>query len=186
MATRSRQQQPAVAQLLLDKAWQALRSFQADIATQRTAAGALLQQVSAQRPDDDGQARQLFECYEFRALARLASKQRKIDSPDSVAGLTRMLQATREDQDLPGSDDAQELKAVHHFREALQRQHADRLVTQAIMAAPQDAGPLNPQKLALRSLAIMRDESPAYLARFVSYVDAVFWLERLDTLPPTQ
>ena len=103
-----------------------------------------------------------------------------------IPSLTRQLQAGTGESDSATSGDSQELKAVHHFREALQRQHADKLVTQAIMDAPESAGPLNPQKLALRSLAIMREESPEYLARFVSYVDTVFWLERLDLSPPAK
>jgi hypothetical protein len=34
--------------------------------------------------------------------------------------------------------------------------------------------------LAIRSLSTMQDISPAYLNRFISYVDTLFWLEQAD------
>lgn len=71
-----------------------------------------------------------------------------------------------------------DLRAASFFREARQQQHADRLVAREAQEAPEDCGPLNPQKLAIRSLLAMRDLSPAYLGRFVAYVDTLFWLEK--------
>ena len=71
-----------------------------------------------------------------------------------------------------------ELRAARLFREARQQQHAHRLVAREAQEAPEDCGPLNPQKLAIRSLLAMRDLSPAYLGRFVAYVDTLFWLEK--------
>tara|TARA_R110002073_G_scaffold39270_16_gene112119 strand:+ start:6827 stop:7516 length:690 start_codon:yes stop_codon:yes gene_type:complete len=186
MTARAERQHTAVARLLLSKAWHALQSYQTQLVEQRAAAAPLLEQASARHPDLAEQARQLYDSCEFKALRRLARTQQQYDAPDSLASLTRQLQAGTGESDSATSGDSQELKAVHHFREALQRQHADKLVTQAIMDAPESAGPLNPQKLALRSLAIMREESPEYLARFVSYVDTVFWLERLDLSPPAK
>jgi hypothetical protein len=72
---------------------------------------------------------------------------------------------------------ARELKAAGHFRESLRQHRADRLVARALLEAPAESGPLNPEKLAIRSLAAMRDLSPAYLARFSAYVETLFWLE---------
>lgn len=72
---------------------------------------------------------------------------------------------------------AGELRAARYFRDALQQRHADQLVSRVVREAPEDCGPLNPQKLATRSLQAMRELSPAYLSRFVSYVDTLFWLE---------
>jgi hypothetical protein len=76
------------------------------------------------------------------------------------------------------ADSPGELRAAGFFREARQQQHADRLVAREAEEAPEDSGPLNPQKLAIRSLLAMRDLSPAYLGRFVAYVDTLFWLEK--------
>ena len=70
-----------------------------------------------------------------------------------------------------------ELKSVHRLRGSQGRRRADRLLAQAILEAPADSGPLNPQMLAVRTLSAMRDLSPAYLGRLVSYVETLFWLE---------
>ena len=74
----------------------------------------------------------------------------------------------------------QELRAARRFQSALVSLNADRVVTDALEGIPEDCGPLNPQRLATRSLATMRDLSPHYLSRFVSYIDTLFWLEQAD------
>lgn len=71
----------------------------------------------------------------------------------------------------------QELKAARRFHSAMVKLNADKVVTQALEEVPEAAGPLNPQRLATQSLAVMRDLSPHYLSRFVSYIDTLFWLE---------
>jgi len=55
---------------------------------------------------------------------------------------------------------------------------SDKLVTRAIREGPKNAGPLNQQMLAIRSLTTMRKLSPQYLNRFISYIDTLFWLEQ--------
>mgnify|MGYP001828863269 FL=1 len=74
----------------------------------------------------------------------------------------------------------QELKAARRFHAAMVRLNADKVVTQALQEVPEGAGPLNPQRLATHSLTTMRDLSPHYLSRFVSYIDTLFWLEQAD------
>jgi hypothetical protein len=70
-----------------------------------------------------------------------------------------------------------ELKSAGYMRESLQEQIARNLAVTARDDALPDSGPLNPQKLVIRSLAKMHDLSPTYLARFVAYVDTLFWLD---------
>lgn len=74
----------------------------------------------------------------------------------------------------------EELRAARRFQSAMVRQNADNTVTRALAEIPPDCGPLNPQRLATRSLQAMRDLSPHYLNRFVSYIDTLFWLENAD------
>jgi hypothetical protein len=73
-----------------------------------------------------------------------------------------------------------ELKSMRYFRNTWSRLSVDRQVTQAIEQGPENAGPLNSHLLVLRSLALMRDISPDYLNRFVSYVDTLLWLDQAD------
>jgi hypothetical protein len=66
---------------------------------------------------------------------------------------------------------------VEQFRQQLGKISVQKQVTQAIAQAPQNAGPINSHMLVLRSLGLMRDLSPDYLNRFMSYVDTLLILE---------
>ncbi|CAA0101906.1 Uncharacterised protein [Halioglobus japonicus] len=185
IAQRSLQQDGAVADLLAEKAHQALKTYESSWADQYAEMASLVEKTAAQQPALTEQLANLLEAGDFSAVKRLARRRQTPDKTDSFPGLTQLLQ-TNADDDGALPTDSQELKSVRYFRDALQRQHADRLVSHALMDAPEDAGPLNPQKLALQSLSIMREISPAYLGHFVSYLDTLFWLEKLDAMPPAK
>lgn len=74
--------------------------------------------------------------------------------------------------------DPGELKSTRRLRESLVTRNADKLVTRALQEAPENPGPLNPRMLAIRSLSAMRELSPHYLTRFVSYTETLLWLEQ--------
>jgi hypothetical protein len=73
-----------------------------------------------------------------------------------------------------------ELKSVRQFRNTWSKLSANKQVAQALDQAPKNAGPINSHMLVLRSLALMRDISPDYLNRFVSYVDTLLCLNQGD------
>jgi hypothetical protein len=74
-----------------------------------------------------------------------------------------------------------ELKSVERFRNTWSKLSASKQVTQALDQAPKNAGPINSHRLVLCSLALIRDISPDYLNRFVSYADTLLCLDRGDT-----
>ena len=128
----------------------------------------------------------------LRELTELLNNlQGQEDDPD-IAPLEQTLRqqelelvgAIAKQADQPPSANAalrqEELKAARRFHSAMVRLNADKAVTQALAEVPEESGPLNPQRLATRSLATMRDLSPHYLSRFVSYIDTLFWLEQAD------
>lgn len=71
-----------------------------------------------------------------------------------------------------------ELKTLRYFRSTWSRLSAHQRLTQSLAQVPANAGPLNSQHLVHRALTLMRDASPEYLNRFVSYVDALLWLDQ--------
>ncbi len=71
-----------------------------------------------------------------------------------------------------------ELKAMQLFRETWAKASGERRVTTVVEQAPRDLGPLNSQTLVVRSLTTMRELSPDYANRFVSYIDTLLWLEK--------
>lgn len=75
-----------------------------------------------------------------------------------------------------------ELKTLSYFRSTWSRLSADRRLTQALAAVPENAGPLNSHQLVHRALTLMRELSPEYLHRFMSHVDALLWLDRANAV----
>lgn len=71
-----------------------------------------------------------------------------------------------------------ELKAVDYFRDRWSQLSLEQQFAQAMAQAPDNAGPLNSHLLILRALQCMRDISPDYLYRFMTYADALLWLDQ--------
>ncbi len=76
-----------------------------------------------------------------------------------------------------------ELKSVRDFRSTWTQLSVEKQLTQALAQAPENAGPLNSHQLVLRALSVMRDTAPDYLNRFMSYVDALLWLDQAESQP---
>jgi hypothetical protein len=66
------------------------------------------------------------------------------------------------------------------FRNTWSKLSADKQLNKALDQAPKNAGPINSHMLVLRSLALMREISPDYLNRFISYADTLVCLEQAE------
>ena len=77
-----------------------------------------------------------------------------------------------------GGGDWPDLRSAQRFRETWERIGAEVQVQQARDRAPQNAGPLNPQRLMLDTLARMGELSPHYLRRFLAHTETLLWLEQ--------
>ena len=73
-----------------------------------------------------------------------------------------------------------ELKAIRQHRKTWSELAVDKQLAQAIEQAPDNAGPLNSSSLVHRALSLMREVSPGYLKQFLSYVDALSWMEQIN------
>jgi hypothetical protein len=71
-----------------------------------------------------------------------------------------------------------ELKAIRNSRNTWARLSVDKQVAKALQQAPKNAGPINSHMLVLRSLELMRDISPDYLNRFMSYAETLLCLDQ--------
>lgn len=76
-------------------------------------------------------------------------------------------------------DGSSDLPILDYFRETWSRVSIDKQLRQSLEQVPDNAGPLNSNSLVHRSLALMRELSPGYLQQFLSYVEALSWMERL-------
>lgn len=73
-----------------------------------------------------------------------------------------------------------ELDALDDFRKIWAKVRSDSQMRRSLARSPTNAGPLNSSSLVHRSITLMRELSPGYLQHFLSYVDALSWLERMN------
>jgi Protein of unknown function (DUF2894) len=76
-----------------------------------------------------------------------------------------------------------ELKALRWYRSTWARLSVDQRLSQSRAKVPQQAGPLNTQRLLHQALLAMRDASPDYLQHFMQQVDALLWLDQAQIRP---
>lgn len=66
---------------------------------------------------------------------------------------------------------------LERFRDTWRKVDAVGQVDRALARAPANAGPLNPQRLMVQALDRLRQLSPDYLARLMTQLDALAWLD---------
>ena len=97
------------------------------------------------------------------------------------AHIEQATRAAREAQGLDGPVAASTwpaLRSARRFAETWERLGAELQVQQARQRAPQNAGPLNPHRLMVETLARMGELSPHYLRRFLAHAETLMWLEQ--------
>jgi hypothetical protein len=73
-----------------------------------------------------------------------------------------------------------EMEVLDYFRKTWTKVSTERQFRQSLAQVPGNAGPLNSSSLVHRSLSLMRELSPGYLEQFLSYIDALSWMEQMN------
>lgn len=185
LARRMEGQTERVQQILRGRLGQSLSAFQTRFDQAQCAARDTAAQSSKRYPNAAAELQQLVDAGDFQGLARRVTALEQQHRVVSLAELTRHMAQHAQDipeTSQPGSHSTRpELKSIRYFRNTWSKLSAEKQVTQALLQAPKNAGPINSHMLVLRSLAMMRGISPDYLNRFMSYADTLL---RLD--PATQ
>lgn len=188
LAKRAAMHQGSVKRMLDTRLSQTLAAFKElfDLA-QRDASEAVEQSVQ-QYPHAASDLQQLFAAGDFKELKRRIAHLKASEQCASLGALVRHLeQHYPEDSGmrLAGNTGSRpELKTIRNFRNTWSKLSADKQVAQALEQAPANAGPINSHMLVLRSLALMRDISPDYLNRFMSYADTLLSLDQGEKEKP--
>jgi len=134
------------------------------------------------------QLQRLFNASDFNGLKQCIRDLKKDHQPSPLGALLRYFEQHAPNRllALPGklSGLHTELKIVRSSRNTWSKMSASRQVTRALEQAPKNAGPINSHMLVLRSLALMRDISPDYLNRFMSYADTLLCLDQAEKDKP--
>ncbi|RDU98788.1 DUF2894 domain-containing protein [Trinickia dinghuensis] len=76
-------------------------------------------------------------------------------------------------------DRSPDLPVLDYFRETWSKFSTEKQLRQSLEHVPDKAGPLNSNSLMHRALSLMRELSPGYLQQFLSYAEALSWMEQL-------
>lgn len=190
LAARATAHRGGVRRVLDAKLAQALAAFQERFDHARSDAEDAVARNAAQYPAAADELRRLFDAGDFSGLQRFIATLSRRDEGATLGALVRRLEqhaAQTGDAHVAGgvgsvgsAGSRSELKTIRNFRNVWSKLSADKRVAQALEQAPADAGPINSHMLVLRSLAAMRDISPDYLNRFMSYADALLCLDRCE------
>lgn len=206
LARRTQEHRGAGRHLLEARLEKALDECAARCAEARQAAGETLARAAARHPDAAATLESLYAAGDFAGLRRIAAAldaggrtpladlvayvaERSAPAPgmngapdsraDAVPAASLAKPAAPTDS-ANATGSARELKSLRYFRSTWSALSVDRQLAQALAQGPENAGPLNSHRLVLRSLQLMRDVAPNYLQRFMSYADALLWLERAE------
>ena len=184
LAKRALAHEGSVKRMLDVKLTQALAAFKERFYLAQCEATEVVARSAQQYPHAANDLQQLFVAGDFNGLRRFIATLKASEQCASLSALARQLeQHSPENADArlernPGS--RSELKTIRNFRNTWSKLSADKQVAQALEQAPTNAGPINSHMLVLRSLALMRDISPDYLNRFMSYADTLLCLDQCE------
>jgi hypothetical protein len=189
LARRAAAHQGNARSIIDGKLGEALTEYRERFAQAQDGANGIVARTAEQFPEAADDLRQLCSAGDFRGLhclvARLQSNGYRSPLADLVASVTPR---SPEDGDGGSADDVgpnagahAELKSLRYFRSSWSKLRVDQQLSQALAQAPKNAGPLNSHLLVLQSIKLMREISPEYLNRFVSYADTLLWLDQADS-----
>jgi len=188
--------EPAVRSVIISKIAVILGEFDQAFKEAVSEADARLQRICEQFPDSAGRASTLFAEYEFTQLSRmeeglatqasaehvlnelrnLVSQLNEIsDTENSESGLEAMLFETPAGK---ANNGIKELKSFKKYQAQLERVTTEAFAKRVLEEAPENAGPLNPQRLLIRMLEMMQARSPYYFERMIPYLDSLLWLDQ--------
>lgn len=189
LAKRAMAHQGSVKRMLEVKLSQALAAFKERFDLARCDARESVNRSVMLYPHAANDLERFLAAGDFKGLRRFIASLQRSEQSASLAALVRQLeQSSPENADARVEGNAgsrTELKTIRHFRTTWSKLSADNQVAQALKQAPKNAGPINSHMLVLRSLALMRDISPDYLSRFMSYTDTLLCLDQGEKEKPS-
>lgn len=98
---------------------------------------------------------------------------------NSLAGLVEYVSRSAA-ANADGRSSYPDMEMLEYFRKTWTQLSTERQFRQSLAQVPGNAGPLNSSSLVHRSLSLMRELSPGYLQQFMSYIDALSWMEQMN------
>lgn len=110
----------------------------------------------------------------LKALNHRLQKQSDLHEPNKQPSCSEEHQAFTQER-LPGQD----LQAVKQYQQMFEKMAVERLLNRVMQEIPENAGPLNPERVVIRCLSALQDISPAYAMRLIGYYESLICLQSL-------
>ncbi|WP_250455668.1 DUF2894 domain-containing protein [Caballeronia sp. ATUFL_M2_KS44] len=142
---------------------------------------ALIDALARRATTHEGEARRIIDArlsvlmQDYAREVEAASRTREAQADETP--LARLL----DDMAQHAVSHASHAELLEYFRTVWSKVSAERQLRESLEQVPKNAGPLNSSSLVHRSLALMREVSPAYLQHFLSYVDTLSWMEAMTS-----
>ncbi|MDB5838399.1 MAG: hypothetical protein JWQ23_351 [Herminiimonas sp.] len=190
LAKRAVAHRESVKRMLDAKLARALAAFKERFEQAQCDARETIARTLLQYPHAAGDLQRFFVASDFKGLQRFIATLETSGQRASLGALVRRLEQESPENINRRSEGTAasrpELKTIRNFRNIWSKLSVDKQVTQALEQAPKNAGPINSHMLVLRSLALMRDISPDYLNRFISYADTLLYLDQCEKEKPNK
>ncbi|MDB5853989.1 MAG: hypothetical protein JWR22_2030 [Herminiimonas sp.] len=188
LARRANEHEGSIKRMLDTKLEQALEALQERFEQARCDASEAVAIGVQHYPHAATEFQGLFAAGDFKGLQRLIATLKSREQVGCLGALVRQLEQHSagnpdEHREVTGGPRL-ELKTLRNDRETWAKLSIDKQMSQALDQAPKNAGPINSHMLVLRSLALMRDISPAYLNRFMLYTDTLLCLDQGEKEKP--
>lgn len=191
LARRAVAHQGGIKRMLDAKLAQALAAFKERFELAQSEARETVARSVQQYPHAVSELQRFCDAGDFKGLRRFVATLHASEQTASLSGLVRQLEqhAPENTENTAARSDGNaaprsELKTIRNFRNTWAKLSVDKQVARALQQAPANAGPINSHMLVLRSLAMMRDISPDYLNRFITYADTLLCLDQGEKEKP--
>jgi hypothetical protein len=185
------QKNHSLAASLIKKADKALTELETSIEDQRNNAQEQLNIIEETCEHSHDQAVALFESKSYLALANLLNAIQKKESAHSFKGLINEMAGIElgdSSTDQPPKAlsiatsklNQPELQSFKQYQTLFEQMALDRLLARVMKEIPENAGPLNPERLVIRSFKALQAISPDYLNHLIAYYESLLTLQLVN------
>lgn len=119
-----------------------------------------------------------FSGHAFSSLiSELNAQHAPISSADKQSGSLPVRTKSR----LDSKSNAPALQSFKHYQSMFEKLALERLLSRVMQEIPENAGPLNPERLLIRAFQALQDISPEYLSQLLSYYESLLTLQAVSS-----
>jgi len=113
-------------------------------------------------------------------LSKLKALNRQLQQRTGISRQAPVTVQQSGQQTEPVSEDKNtksELQALKHYQQLFEKMAVERLLNKVMQEIPENAGPLNPERVVIRCLSTLQDISPSYAMRLMGYYESLISLQ---------